>query len=352
MLRQKITPQETTAIKKIFHECKNVVIVCHTSPDGDAIGSSLGLYEYLTRKGKNVHVIVPNYFPDFLHWMKDADKIILFERHKSMSYNLINMADLICCLDFNDIKRIDELGVPIGRARCKKLLIDHHLNPDKSKFDLCISYPELSSTSELVFRIIDAIGAKDSITFASAEDLYAGMATDTGFFSFNSNDPDIFIIISELLRKGIDKDLINRRIQNNYSADRLKLIGYVLYEKLQVFPDIHASLFAIRKEELSQFHYLKGDMEGIVNMPLQIKGHKLSICLREDTEKPLVRVSTRSVDDFPCNELCAQFFNGGGHKNAAGGTLECTMDEAIAIVMKALEAWTPILQKEESNSKT
>ncbi|MBQ2298102.1 MAG: DHH family phosphoesterase, partial [Bacteroidaceae bacterium] len=148
MLRQKITPQETATIKKIFHECKNVVIVCHTSPDGDAIGSSLGLYEYLIRKGKNVHVIVPNYFPDFLHWMKDADKIILFERHKSLSYNLINMADLICCLDFNDIKRIDELGTPIGRARCKKLLIDHHLNPDKSKFDLCISYPELSSTSE------------------------------------------------------------------------------------------------------------------------------------------------------------------------------------------------------------
>ena len=130
----------------------------------------------------------------------------------------------------------------------------------------------------------------------------------------------------------------------------MKLIGYVLYEKLQVFPDIHASLFAIRKEELTQFHYLKGDMEGIVNMPLQIRGHKLSICLREDTEKPLVRVSTRSVDDFPCNELCAQFFNGGGHKNAAGGTLECTMDEAIDIVMKALETWTPILQKEESNS--
>ena len=117
----------------------------------------------------------------------------------------------------------------------------------------------------------------------------------------------------------------------------------MLYEKLEIFPDLHASLFAIRKEELAQFHYVKGDMEGIVNMPLQIKGHKLSIALREDTEKPLIRVSTRSVDDFPCNLLCEQFFNGGGHKNAAGGTLECSMDEAIAIVHKALETWKDTL---------
>ena len=344
MLKQKINSQEAAAIKKIFSDCRNVVIVCHTSPDGDAIGSSLGLYEYLKRKGKNVTVIVPNYFPDFLHWMKDADKIIMFERNKSLSYSIIGMADLICCLDFNDMRRIDDLSVPICRARCKKVLIDHHLNPDKSKFDFIISRPELSSTCELVFRIVDAIGDTGALTFAAAEDLYAGIATDTGFLSFNSNDPDIFVIISELLRKGIDKDQINRRIQNNFSPDRLRLIGYVLYEKLEVYPDLHASLFAIRKEELTQFHYLKGDMEGIVNMPLQIKGHKLSICLREDTERPLIRVSARSVDDFPCNELCSQFFNGGGHKNAAGGTLECTMDEAIDITKKALEAWRERLQ--------
>lgn len=344
MLKQKISPQEVAAVKKIFVTCKNVVIVCHTSPDGDAIGSSLGLYEYLKRKGKNVSVIVPNYFPDFLHWMKDADKIIMFERQKSLSYSLLKMADLICCLDFNDMRRIDELGGAIGKMRCKRILIDHHLDPDKSKFDFILSRPELSSTSELVFRLLDAMGEKDVLTFAAAEDLYAGMATDTGFFSFNSNDPDLFVIISELLKKGIDKDLINRRIQNNYSPDRLRLIGYVLYEKLEVYPELHASLFAIRKEELTQFHYLKGDMEGIVNMPLQIKGHKLSICLREDTEKPLIRVSTRSVDDFPCNELCTQFFNGGGHKNAAGGTLECSMDEAIEITKKALEAWSEQLK--------
>ncbi|MBR6201960.1 MAG: DHH family phosphoesterase [Bacteroidaceae bacterium] len=339
MLKKKITPQEVAIVKKDFETSRNVVIVCHTSPDGDAIGSSLGLYEYMKRKGKQVTVIVPNYFPDFLHWMKDADKIVRFDWQKTASYTALKMADLICCLDFNDMRRIDDLGVAVMRMRCKRLLIDHHLDPNRQQFGHIISHPEMSSTSELLFRLLDAMGELNSLTFAGAEDIYAGMATDTGFFSFNSNDPDIFLIISELLRRGIDKDKINRNIQNNYSPDRLRLIGYVLYEKLQVFPELHASLFAIKKEELTQFHYLKGDMEGIVNMPLQIKGHKLSICLREDTERPLIRVSTRSVDDFPCNEFCTEFFNGGGHKNAAGGTLECTMEEAIDIAMKGLETW-------------
>lgn len=345
MLKHKITPAEVADVKKLFDNCRNVVIVCHVSPDGDAIGSSLGLYEYLKRKGKNVNVIVPNYFPDFLRWMKDADRIVQFDRQKSHSYTLISTADLICCLDFNVLTRIEDLAEPVGKARCKKLLIDHHIGPDKSVFDVVVSRPEASSTCELVFRVISALGDIQSLTFAGAEDIYAGMATDTGFFSFNSNDPDIFIILSELLRKGIDKDLINRRIQNNFSPDRLRLIGYVLYEKLVVNKDLHASYFSLTRDELSKFHYLKGDMEGIVNMPLQIKGHKLSISLREDTEKPIIHISTRSVDDFPCNELCAQFFNGGGHKNAAGGRLECSMEEAIKVAEAAIEAWSEKLRE-------
>lgn len=344
MLKQKVSTQEAQTLKKYFNDCKNVVIVCHTSPDGDAIGSSLGLYEYLKRKGKNVTVITPNYLPDFLHWMKDADKVLLYDRQRSRSIGIINMADLICCLDFNDMKRLDDLGVPVSRADGKKILIDHHLDPDKQAFDFIVSHPDACSTCELVFRVINAIGGLDSLTLAGAEDLYAGMATDTGFFSYNSNDPDIFSIISELLRKGIDKDLINRRIQNNYSPDRIRFMGYVLYEKLQVFPDLHASFFSVTKDELTRFHYSKGDMEGLVNIPLQIKGHKLSISLREDTEKPLIRVSTRSVDDFPCNEFCAEFFNGGGHKNASGGWLKCTMEEAVEIAKKAIEAWSDRLK--------
>ena len=199
MLKRVITPQELAIAKKEFEECRNVVVVCHTSPDGDAIGSSLGLYEYLKRKGKQVTVIVPNYFPDFLHWMKDADKIVRFDRQKAASYTALKMADLICCLDFNDMKRIDDLGVAVQRMRCKRLLIDHHLDPNRQQFGHLISHPELSSTSELLFRLLDAMGETKNLTYAAAEDLYSGIATDTGFFSFNSNDPDLFVIVSELL---------------------------------------------------------------------------------------------------------------------------------------------------------
>lgn len=336
-IKKKIDDASVQKLKTMFAQCKNVVVTAHTSPDGDAMGSCMGMYEYLKRKGKNVSVVVPNYFPDFLHWMKDSDKVVLYDRKRTHANTLIMTADLIVCLDFNDWGRIDEEAPAVQNANAKKVLIDHHLNPRKAGFDVVISHPEASSTCELVWRVLDAMGESDNLTFAGAEDLYAGMYTDTGGFSFNSNNPDIFIILSELLKKGIDKDLINRRINNNFSPDRLRLIGYVLYEKLQVFPEKHASLFALSKEELAKFNYIKGDMEGIVNMPLQIKGHKLSIQLREDTEKPVIRVSTRSVDDVPCNLICEKYFNGGGHKNASGGTLECSLEEAIEIAKKAIE---------------
>ncbi len=339
MINTKLSAQQTQAVKKLLDNCKNVVIVTHSSPDGDAIGSSLAMYEYLKRKGKNPTVIVPNYFPDFLRWMNDADKIIQFDRHKALSYNFINQADLVIGLDFNVLTRIDELAEPVRKARCKKLLIDHHIGPEKFA-DVTISFPENSSTCDLLFRVLMAIGELDKLTLHGAEDIYAGMCTDTGGFQYNSKDPDIFYIIAELLKKGIDKDLIYRKIYNNYTVDRYRLMGYVLYEKLLQFPELHASVFGLTREELGRFNYLKGDMEGVVNMPLAIKGQKVSVSLREDTEKPIIWVSVRSFDDFPANELAARFYNGGGHFNAAGGKLiGKTMDEAIEITKQAFEAY-------------
>lgn len=342
MIKQKLTPQETTQVKKMFADSKNVVILAHQSPDGDAIGSTLALKEYLGRKGKNATVIVPNYFPDFLKWMNGASDIVIFERQKAYSYNLLNMADLVCVLDLNVPSRMgEELGNVVSKLRStKKMLIDHHIGPDKSIFDVVVSRPECSSTCELLFRTLSAIGEIDKLPLHGAEDIYAGMYTDTGGFSFNSNDPDIFNIIAELLRKGIDKDRIVRNINNNYTADRFRLMGYVLHDKLEVIPELHASIYGITKEELSRFNYLKGDLEGVVNMPLAIRGHKLSISLREDTEKPVIWISVRSYDDFPANELAAQFFNGGGHFNAAGGRLEnMSMDEALQVARNAIEAF-------------
>lgn len=346
MLSQKLSHTEISELKRMFDACHNVVIVTHMSPDGDAIGSSLGLSEYLKKKGKTVTVIVPNYFPDFLRWMHDADKIVQYDRNRSRSKIIIQQADLIVCLDLNEPARLDDLSQHVVRSKAKKIMIDHHLNPHPF-CDLTISYPEASSTCELVFRVIDCIGGMAWLTKSGAEDLYAGMCTDTGKFSYNANDPDLYIILSELLRKGIDKDKLNRKIYNNYTEARFRLLGYIFYEKLQVFPDLHASLFTLTKEELGKFTYLKGDTEGVVNMPLEIKGQKLSMFLREDTEKPRILVSLRSVDDFPANKMAADFFNGGGHLNAAGGTLACTMEEAIARAHEALEAYRPLLADPE-----
>lgn len=338
MLSNVISSKEIAETAQMFDACKNVVIVTHTSPDGDAIGSSLGLYEYLRKRGKSVSVIVPNYFPDFLKWMRDSDRIIIYNRHVKMAKSFIGHADLICVLDLNEFSRMEELGSIIKVSSAKKVMIDHHLFPEKI-CDLIISYPSASSTCELVFRIINAISGTKAITKACAEDLFAGLCTDTGKLSFNSNDPDIYQIVSELLKKGIDKDQIIRNIYSNYTEGRFRLLGYILYEKLKTYPEWHASLYALTKEELTRFNYLKGDAEGIVNMPLDIKGMKLSIALREDTEKARILVSLRSVGKFPANKLAEEFFNGGGHLNAAGGTLLCSMDEAIAISEKAIEAY-------------
>lgn len=341
MLTNKISAREIDAVRKLFDECRNVVIVTHTSADGDAIGSSLGLYEYLKKKGKNVTVIVPNFYPDFLKWMTDTDKIIQHNFHRKTARMYIDHADLICVLDLNEVSRMEELGEVVRGAKAKKVMIDHHLNPERF-CDLTISYPQASSASELVFRIINAIGGLSHLTKAGAEDIYAGMCTDTGKFSFNSNDPDIFLIIAELLKKGIDKDLIVRKIYNNFTEGRFRMLGYVLYEKLKVLPELHAAYYTLTKEEMARFSYLKGDLEGVVNMPLEIKGTKLSISLREDTDKPRILISVRSVDDFPANKLAAGFFNGGGHLNAAGGMLYCPMEEAVAIAEKAIEAYCKI----------
>lgn len=338
MLKTVITPTEAIQLKKMIDDARNVIITAHTSPDGDAIGACLAMYEYLTRKGKNPTVIVPNYFPDFLKWMHGADRILLFERNRALSKNHIAMADLIIALDYNALSRIDELATPVRLARCKKVMIDHHPQPERF-CDMTISHPEMSSTCELLFRLFNQMGEMNNVNRSCAEDIYAGMCTDTGRFSYNSNNPEIFFIISELMRKGIDKDIIIRNIYNQNTEGRYRMMGYILLEKMEVLPDLHAAFWSITREELKRFKYLKGDAEGIVNIPLEIKGMKLSISLREDTEKDVIFVSLRSYDDFPANEMAQRFFNGGGHFNAAGGRLYCPMDEAIQITRQAIEAY-------------
>lgn len=342
MLTKVIAQAEIDHVEKWFERAEKIVIVSHVSPDGDAIGSSLGLYHFLNGLDKTVNVIVPNYFPDFLHWMPGAKDVIIYNRYKEFADKLIREADVICCLDFNVLLRIDEMEEAVKNSPARKMMVDHHLYPG----DFCkivISHPEISSTSELVFRLICQLGNFGDISKEGAECIYTGMMTDTGGFTYNSNDRDIYFIISELLSKGIDKDEIYRKVFNTYSEGRLRLMGYVLYEKMQVFPEFNAALIWLNRAEQKRFHYSKGDTEGFVNMPLSIKGIRFSAFLREDTEKDMIKVSLRSVGSFPCNQLAAEFFNGGGHLNASGGEFYGTMDEAIDLFKQALVKYETLL---------
>ena len=240
--------------------------------------------------------------------MPGSKDILLYDRYKDFADKLIAEADVICCLDFNALKRIDDMADAVAASPARKVMIDHHLYPEEF-CKITMSYPKISSTSELIFRLICRMG---------------------------------YFIISELLSKGIDKDDIYRKVYNTYSESRLRLMGYVL-SNMVVYSDYNAALISLTKEEQSKFDYIKGDSEGFVNIPLTIKNVCFSCFLREDTEKPMIKISLRSVGTFPCNQLAAEFFNGGGHLNASGGEFFGTIEEAKAVFEQALEKYKPLL---------
>ena len=326
-------------LNQLISNAQTILITCHKSPDGDAIGSCLGWAEYLRSRGKEPTVIVPDQYPDFLLWMPNTEKIVRYDKHKAKCDMLFKIADLIFCLDYNTPSRVEEMQEALVTSPAPRVLIDHHLNPDVPAI-LTISFPEACSTCELVFRIVWQMGGFEKLDKHFAAPIYCGMMTDTGGFLWNSTRCEIYFIIGELLTKRIDKDKIYRNVYHNYSENRIRLMGYVMYEKLVYLSKFNAAYYTLTKEEQKRFNFIKGDAEGLVNIPQQIKGLKLSISLREDSDKPnLIWVSLRSVDDFPCNLMAEQFFNGGGHLNASGGRINGTMEEAVEIVKKAIIAY-------------
>lgn len=345
MLENIITEEQLLTLRQLISESETIVLTCHTNPDGDALGSCLGWAEALKAGfGKTAQIIIPNQYPDFLHWLPNSEKIIRYDKHQEGCDWTIVHADLIFCLDYNTASRTDEMCQALLASPAKKVLIDHHLDPDIDTA-ITISHPEASSTCELVFKLTWQLGLFDLMTKHFATPIYCGMMTDTGGFTYNSNEPEIFFIISQLLTKHINKDKIYRNVFHNFSEDRLRLTGYVMHQRLVVDPTRHASYFTLTRQDMTRFHFIKGDAEGLVNMPLQIKGHKLSISLREDTEKDnLVWVSLRSVDQFPCNKMAEQFFNGGGHLNASGGRLYCSMEDAVKTAQQAILAFEDLLK--------
>ena len=345
MLKDILTAEALGQLESLIRASETIIICCHQNPDGDALGSTLAWAEVLRSQfGKEPQMIVPDLYPDFLQWMPNTDKIIRYDKHRQGCDFVLARADLIFCLDFNTPSRTADMEQALRQSTATKVLIDHHIGPDIDAA-VTISHPEACSTCEIVFRIVWQLGAFDRLDKHFAIPIYCGMMTDTGGFTFASSRPEIFYIISLLLTKHINKDKIYRNVYHNYSEDRLRLMGYVMYQKLVYLPEYNAAYYVLTKEELQQFHFIKGDAEGLVNIPQQIKGLRLSISLREDTEKPnTVWVSLRSVDDFPCNQMAEKFFNGGGHLNASGGRLYCSIDEAVQTVKRAIEAYRELLQ--------
>ncbi len=335
MLTKIILEDNVSRSYKLIEAAERIVILTHLSPDGDAVGSSLGLYHFLKEIGKEPVVIVPNRFPSFLNWMSGAaDIVVLEEKHKEVQ-GLITEADLLICVDFNDLKRIDGAKPFVEQSHAKKILIDHHLSPEAFA-DVTISHPEISSSSELVFRLICRMGFFQNITQACAESIYVGMMTDTGNFSYASQSPEIYHIISELLSKGIDKDNIYRLVYNTYSENRMRLMGFCLVEKMKLYKEQRTAVISLSLDELARFDYQVGDAEGFVNIPLSIEGIDISVFVREDVKK--VKMSFRSQGTFPVNKMASTYFNGGGHLNAAGGesylSLAETLDKLEKVIIK------------------
>lgn len=327
MLSRIISEDKIKELRRLLEECDNIVITSHIAPDGDAVGSSLGLASVLSSIGKKVKVITPDQPPRHLMFLPGAKDIVIYSKYSEFADELISEADLIFALDYNDIKRIDKVGEAVLASQAHKVMIDHHLFPGDFA-EIVISHPEISSTSMLVVRVLCRLELFLNIDKEAATCLYTGMMTDTGNFSYNSNDPDLYIVIAELLKKGINKDSIYSQVYNSNSVDRLRLNGYAMAERMKVYPKEQAALITLTREELNSYHYQKGDTESLVNVPLSVPEIVCSFFLREESN--YIKVSSRSKGDFAVNVLCEKYFNGGGHKNAAGGEFYGSMAEAVA----------------------
>ena len=304
----------------------NIVVVPHENPDGDAIGSAIGFAEILKNSWQNVSIALPNNYPDFLKWFSSKIEILIYENNGKKAKNKIQAADLLFCLDFNESKRAGKLEKQILAFSKPKVLIDHH--PQPSLFcDYTISEPTYSSTAELIYDVAVRLNLVPFINYNAAEALYTGILTDTGSFSHNISRANVFNVVSELLKYGINTGKIQSNVYNNFSAERMKLLGYCLNEKMEVFPELRTAVISLTKEEQVKYNFQIGDSEGFVNYPLSIINIVFSALFIE--KEGFVKASFRSKGSFPVNEFSKAHFNGNGHLNAAGGESSESLDKTL-----------------------
>ncbi len=328
--------QIIASLKELINNKKlNIVIIPHEHPDGDAIGSALGLAEVLNHFGHKAQIVSPTDYPDFLKWFSSEADITVHSNKKKLANSIIKNSDIMFCVDFNEASRAGKLEKMILEYRNPKILIDHH--PYPTYFcDLTISETHYSSTAELIYDVLCKTGFKKHITKNAAEALYTGILTDTGSFNHNTSGPNTFKVVSELMKFGIETQKIQSGVYHNFSASRMKLLGYCLSQKMDVFPEFRTAVISITKKELEDFEFKTGDTEGFVNFPLSINDIVFSAIFIE--KEGLVKASFRSKGNFPVNHFSRDHFNGGGHLNAAGGDTKLSLDSAV-------EKFTQLLPK-------
>lgn len=328
-----------TTLKQILAEPKNIVITTHYKPDGDALGSSLAMLLWLKAHGHQAKLIVPSDYPSFLSWMPHQEEAIIYTENKALADQLIIQADLIFCLDFNGLARTHDMQTILQSSTAKKIMIDHHLDP--SGFDDFRHWnTDAAATALLIYDfIVNMMDDRASITPEIATCIYTGIMTDTGSFRFQSTTAEVHLTVADLILLGAKNAAIHDLVYNSSSENKLKFLGFCLLNRLVVLPDYNTAYFAITKEDLNRFNIVTGDTEGLVNYALSISGIRLAALIIDRTTQ--IKLSLRSTGTFPANEICAKYFNGGGHRNAAGGH----DNQPLADVVTKFKSILPIYQE-------
>ena len=321
---------------------KRVVITMHQKPDPDAMGSSLALAGFLQKLGHQVQVISPTNWADFLKWMPGCDQVLDYDTSKDKADQFLKEDDWVFCLDFNAFYRTRHMASMLERLKCIKILIDHHEQPQIDSFDYGISVVPKSSTCELIFEFIQESGNDSLIDKYIAQCLYAGTMADTGSFRFPVTTPSVHKMIGRLLETGFDHSMVHEAVYDNYLENRLRFLGHVLSNRLEVLYEYNTAIIAISKADILRFNIRTGDTEGLVNYPLSIKGIKLAALIIDRDEER--KWSFRSKGSFDCNQFARAYFEGGGHKNASGGRSLLTVEQNVSAFKQALKQVASQLQ--------
>ncbi|KSA14382.1 DHH family phosphoesterase [Maribacter dokdonensis] len=320
--------EHLNALKKLLSSPKKIAIIPHKNPDGDAIGSTLALWHYLSNNGHSATIVAPNDFPKFLKWMPGAQQILNFERENSQSKTVINEADIVFTLDFNHLGRVGQMSEILESAQATFVMVDHHQEPSDYA-SIMYSDVSMSSTCEMVYVLINQLGDENSINPDMANCIYTGIMTDTGSFKFAATTSNTHRVVADLMDKGAEGTEIHHRIYDTNSPSRLHLLGCAL-KNMVILNEYATAYITLSQEELDKYNYQKGDTEGFVNYGLTLDGIKFAVIFIENKEEGIFKISFRSVGDFSVNDFARKHFNGGGHTNAAGGRSEDNIADTIA----------------------